>query len=361
MSEKSEKTVSFYSVIDQSTENIAVKIQQYCAGLEAQGYLTHIVLIRERGFLKRVRALGKIKVDESDVLLIRNSIYTPFVFINLLIARFRGQKIVIEMPTPLRIMVSEIIESERTLPAKYSLILFLYLCFPLALWPSHRVLHYSIESWYFLLGVRKKYRFITNGIDTGCIKLREREVESNPNSIVFIAVAMFQPSHGYERIIWSIHQYINDYTIKERRKVKLILVGEGALQREWKVLVEKLSLKDYVEFTGIKTGIELDALFEQADIAVGKLAPYKINLQIASELKLRGYCARGIPFIKSCKDPDFPDELEFVYNVENSSKLIDIQDLLKWYDNLNQSKLTERIRRYAEEHLDYKKKELLYL
>lgn len=361
MSKKSKNTVSFYSVIDHNTENIAVKIQQYCLGLQVQGYNTRSVLIRENGFIKRVRALWKIKDDDADILLIRNSIYTPFMLISLLIARAKGQKIVTEMPTPLCIMVSEILESERKMLTKISMILFLYLSFPIALWPSHRVLHYSNESRYFLLGLRKKYRFVTNGIDTGSITMRTGGKEPDPKTFVFIAVAMFQPSHGYERMIRSIHHYIQDQSNDDAPQIKLILVGDGEMRKEWEELVVKLSLMEHVEFTGVKTGKELDDLFEQADVAVGKLAPYKINLQIASELKLRGYCARGIPFIKSYDDPDFPEELDFVYSVENSSALIDINEILQWYKKLDHQHLTEQIRSYAEEHLDYKKKELLYL
>ncbi len=49
------------------------------------------------------------------------------------------------------------------------------------------------------------------------------------------------------------------------------------------------------------------------------------------------------------------------YSVENSDALIDIDKIIKWYKKLDHQQLTERIRQYAEEHLDYKKKELLYL
>ena len=354
-------SVTFFAFIDEGTANIGRKVEDYCEGLRAQGYQAEPALIKVDGFLNRINRGRDIAGSQFDILILRNSIYTPFLFLFLIGARLKGRKLIIEMPTPLRVMVYEVWRSDRGFLPKLLLIIMLYLFFPISLWPAHRILNYSNESFYFSIGLKKKSRLITNGIHTDRIPVRSYSQKGQKAPVTLIGVAMFQPSHGYERMIRSIQNYLEDHSIEDRREVKLILVGDGELRKEWEELVEKLSLTDRVEFTGVKTGKELDEIFEQADIAVGKLAPYKINLQIASELKLRGYCARGIPFIKSYEDPDFPEGLEFVYSVENSSALIDIDKVLQWYDELDHQYLTDRIRHYAETHLDYKKKELLYL
>lgn len=352
--------ISFYAFIDQGTENIGRKVEDYCAGLVAQGYDATPQLITTTGFLNRIKDGGKLSSDDADIVILRNSIYTPFLFFRIIQARYRNKKIIIEMPTPLRVMVFEIWNSERSVMKKALLSLMLVLFFPITLWPAHRILNYSNESFYFSIGLKKKSRLITNGIHTDRIPVRVVKERESDDPIIFIGVAMFQVSHGYERMIRSIHAY-KQSKVSAKKKILFYLVGDGAIRQEWENLVDELGLNNLVIFTGVKTDTELDELFAKADIAVGKLAPYKIKLQVASELKIRGYCARGIPFIKSYDDPDFPDDMEFVFSVENSSTLIDINKILKWFEHLDHQHITDKIRRYAEEHLDYKKKELLYL
>ena len=353
--------ISFYAIIDQGTDNIGRKVEDYCEGLNAQGYDAEPRLIKVAGFMNRIREGGKLSQDSADILIIRNSIYTPFLLIRIIQARFRNKKIIIEMPTPLRVFVFEIWNSERSLWSKILLIKMLVLFFPISLWPAHRILNYSNESFYFSLGLKKKSRLITNGIHTDRIPVRVAKKRNSSDPIIFIGVAMFQASHGYERMIRSIHDYKQSVEPAEQKKILFYLVGDGAFRQEWECLARELDLSDTVIFTGVKTGRELEEIFAKADIAVGKLAPYKIKLQVASELKLRGYCARGVPFIKSYDDPDFPDDLEFVYSVENSDKRIDIEAVIDWFETLDVKQLVVKMRSYAEEHLDYKKKELLYL
>lgn len=353
--------ISFYAIIDEGTENIGRKVEDYCEGLIAQGYDAAPQLITVTGFLSRIREGGALSSGDADIVILRNSIYTPFLFFRIIQARFRNKKIIIEMPTPLRVFVFEIWNSERYFLMKSLLVLMLIILFPITLWPAHRILNYSNESFYFSIGLKKKSRLITNGIHTDRIPVRVVKEKERDDPIIFIGVAMFQASHGYERMIRSIHAYKQSIEPTEQKKILFYLVGDGAMQQEWKNLVNELGLNDSVLFTGVKTGNELEELFAKSDIAVGKLAPYKINLQIASELKLRGYCARGVPFIKSYDDPDFPDDLEFAFSVENSDTLIDIEAVIGWFETLNVEKITETMRKYAETHLDYKKKELLYL
>lgn len=358
---KGKKSVSFYAFIDKGTENIGRKIKDYCEGLIAQGYDATPKLITAKGILNRIKKGRNLKSDSADIVIIRNSIYTPFLFFSIIQARLRDKKVIIEMPTPLRVMIFEVWNSERSFLSKVILSKLLLLFFPISLWPAHRILNYSNESFYFSLGLKRKSRLITNGIHVDRVPMRTLKVRGSSDPIIFVGVAMFQASHGYERMIRSLHAYKKMVEPAKQKRILFNLVGDGSLRQEWENLAEELNLSQIVQFKGVKTGKDLEKIFDNADIAVGKLAPYKINLQIASELKLRGYCTRGVPFIKSYDDPDFPNDLEFVFSVENSDKLINIEEVIHWFEALNIPDVTKRMRDYAEEHLDYKKKELLYL
>jgi len=355
------KKVIFCAFIDKSTQNIARKIEEYCEGLNVQGYCATPYFITAKGFLNRLKKSLNLLFNDADILILRNSVYTPFLLLILLKARFNGKKIVIEMPSPMRVMVHEVWESDRNVFYKLTLITLFYLLFPYSLWPAHRILNYSDESDYFLFGIKQKNQLTTNGIHTGPIPVKEFRKNHSTAPFTFIGVAMFQPSHGYDRMIRSIHAYKKTTDLENQREILFYLVGDGSPREEWELLVKELSLTDSVIFTGVKTGNDLNSLFSQINVAIGKLAPYKIHLDLASELKLRGYCARGVPFIKSYNDPDFPDELDFVYQVKNSDTLIDIQKIIEWFDSLDHENLSNRMRQYAEENLDYRNKELLYL
>jgi glycosyltransferase involved in cell wall biosynthesis len=68
---------------------------------------------------------------------------------------------------------------------------------------------------------------------------------------------MFQPSHGYERMIRSIHKYKQSVESDRQKEIVFYLVGDGALRGEWESLVDELALNDTVILTGVKTGSEL--------------------------------------------------------------------------------------------------------
>lgn len=341
--------------------NIEQKVRDYCQGLSEQRYRAVPKIIRSESFTERIIRGFLLWRDDSDILIIRNSIYTPFLLVSLILLRLRNKKIIIEVPTPIRVMVSEVQNSNRSLIHKTVLLIIIYLIFPYSLWPANRILNYSTESRYFSFGLKKRSRLSTNGIDVENVPIVEPKKEIKTEPFVMVAVAMFQSSHGYDRMIRAIHSYLRKPDYDQKKAVKFYIVGDGQLRKEWEELTNELGIKKEIIFTGVQKGEKLNEIFSSAHIAVGSLTPYRNRMSIASELKLREYCARGIPFIKSTEDPDFPNELDFLFHVENSSKKINLEDIISWYEGLNQPGLNSRIRAYAKMKLDYSKKELLFL
>lgn len=74
---------------------------------------------------------------------------------------------------------------------------------------------------------------------------------------------------------------------------------------------------------------------------------------MGSTLKVREYCARGIPFIIGYKDISLNKGLKFYYEVSNDETLLELNKILEWYKNLNVE--SREIRKFAIENLSWDK------
>ena len=67
-------------------------------------------------------------------------------------------------------------------------------------------------------------------------------------------------------------------------------------------------------------------------------------------MKNREYCAKGIPFIIGYEDKSFKN-CKFLYRVSNDNSLVNIADILEWYNNLKMT--SEEIREFAIQNLSW--------
>ncbi|MGL5426402.1 MAG: glycosyltransferase, partial [Cetobacterium sp.] len=82
------------------------------------------------------------------------------------------------------------------------------------------------------------------------------------------------------------------------------------------------------------------------DIAVGCLGNHRKGIYTIQALKNKEYMAKGLPMIFSEDDPGLREK-EFVYKATHDEELINIENLIKWYEKLNIT--PEEIRKHAEE------------
>ena len=149
-------------------------------------------------------------------------------------------------------------------------------------------------------------------------------------------------------MISSIAEY---YKKPHKKKVIFHIVGNGDQTVEkLKEIVHKNNLEKYVIFYGYKSGKELDEIYNKADIAVGCLGIFRKKIYKSSTLKVREYCAKGLPFIMGEEDL-YIKEKPFIYKVENDESIFDIEKIIEWYDNLKIS--PEEIREYAKNNLTW--------
>ncbi|WP_373106439.1 glycosyltransferase [Fusobacterium mortiferum] len=187
---------------------------------------------------------------------------------------------------------------------------------------------------------------LSNGIDVNKISLINKEQKKE---ISFLMVAGLAFWHGVDRFLYSLLQYRKN---GGKEKIKFHIVGEGTETSKLKKIVEdNIELQDIVIFYGFKSGEELDEIYNYSDIAVSSLGFSRDGTEKGSTLKVREYCAKGLPFILGYKDTSFIGNEKFIYNVPNDESLIDISKVIKWYKSLEYTH--KEIRKYAEENLSW--------
>jgi glycosyltransferase involved in cell wall biosynthesis len=187
---------------------------------------------------------------------------------------------------------------------------------------------------------------INNGIDLAEIKIKQNR--SQDLGINLIAVASMLFWHGYDRLI----EGLKNYNKKNNQTIHLHLVGNSNNEesKNYKYLVEKYKLDNYVTFHGYKDGTELDELYNISDIAIGCLGVHRKGIKHIKSLKNSEYCARGIPFVYSENDDSFDDK-PFVFKIPANDEPIELEEIINFFKSNNF--IPEEIREYALKKLSW--------
>lgn len=172
--------------------------------------------------------------------------------------------------------------------------------------------------------------------------------------IRLLAVAIFQKSHGYERIIRGLSHY---YRKGGERKIELHMVGAGSELPFYKEEVKKYHLEEVVFFYGKKSGAELQKIYNNADIGLSCFGLYKRGISRSSVLKVREYLAEGLPVVTGCYE-DILDSgiIPYLLSFPNDNSVIDVKRIVEFYDSIyagkNRSEIHEKIRDFAKKRVD---------
>lgn len=186
---------------------------------------------------------------------------------------------------------------------------------------------------------------IENFADVEALPLKKNSEEKGEFHI--LALAQMTPSHGFDRIIQGLYAY---YQRNQNVSVILHLVGDGTILNQWQELTNRLSLERHVIFHGAMHGTELDQLFNKCNIGAASLAIFRKGCSKASELKIREYTSRGLPFFYSAEEPQIKDQ-KFCLKVPHNETPIDIKSIIDFYDSINWEKEKYIMRNFAELNL----------
>jgi glycosyltransferase involved in cell wall biosynthesis len=209
---------------------------------------------------------------------------------------------------------------------------------------TDEITHYQLCKYH---DPQKPHFTIGNGFDINSVILR---LLPNYNGICLhlLCVANVSRWHGIDRLIEGLAAYNGPL------KIILHIAGEGYELPHLKQMVTERKLIEQVIFHGFKSGNKLDSLFNICHIAIGSLGLHRIGLNESSTLKAREYCARGIPYIIACGDPDFPDDFPYILRVPPDESPIDIESVVHFAQKVcADSDHPKKMRKYAEENLDW--------
>lgn len=168
--------------------------------------------------------------------------------------------------------------------------------------------------------------------------------------INLVCVASFYPWHGADRVIcgMALEPDVAD--------VHLHLVGDGGEIPALRRLAQDLGVGDRVHFHGLVAPDALHPFYEQAHLAIGVLAPQRKGLTELCALKHREYALRGLPFVLSGTDIDFPASLPWVRQLPADDSPVSPRQLRAFALGWTNERRRQQIRAWGEQHLSWQAK-----
>ena len=287
--------------------------------------------------------LTKVRVEEYDLAYIRYPLTTPFflMFLSRLRARRPDLKVVLEIAAyPYRQEITDL-RRQWLLGSDVALARFL---------PRYVNLVVTFFGQEEIFGIRCLNT--TNGVDVSTQPRRTAQAGSSDGTVRLLGVANLAPWHAYDRVVRGIAAHG-----ATPPRFEFHVVGDGPSAPALRALSEELGVTDRVRFHGVRTGEELDTLYERADLALGSLGMHRLGHGTASSLKTREYCARGIPFVMGGPDEDFPPALPFVHRVTSDESPLDLASIARFHEGLREmADIPGRMRDYAEQRLTWRAK-----
>lgn len=209
---------------------------------------------------------------------------------------------------------------------------------------THEVLSYQMK-------VRGKLPAIVlgNGIDVERYPVRKILVERYPLRLLF--VGSIQRWHGLDRLLKGM-------AMSDKTGVMLEIVGEGDELPRLKKLTAEFGLEGRVVFHNfLPPGRKLDELFNRAHVGIGALGIHRCGFNETASIKLREYCARGIPFVDASNDVDIGEGFEFRLKIEANESPVDIDRIWEFANRMMSiSEHPLMMREYAKRNLDWRVK-----
>lgn len=340
-------------ISDVSNQGVSKKMQGHLYGLLQNGYEVDVIYLNDKGlyfnnqllrlmpksrlaknFFKAVTfyrsIIANTTPEDYDLVLIRHHLILPG-FIDTL-RHFDKVKMVVDLPTypydrefrGVRGQILLRIDGRNRVKLKE------YVDF---------ILHYGLEKELFGIPCLN----VSNGILPQAVNLEKKETKLG--GIQLLAVGKWAYWHGLDRVIDGL---------SGNEAVVLNVVGEGPAMKD---LRQRSAGKQNIVFHGSLKGRDLDSLYDKADLGIGTLGIHRKGVKIDSSLKHRAYCLRGLPFILSTRDLDFPEDLGFVKYFDANDKPISSEEMVNFYFSFTELAETRaRMLEYGRANLDWSKK-----
>ncbi len=192
----------------------------------------------------------------------------------------------------------------------------------------------------------------TNGIDCGA--LPPVPWPKTSSEIVLIGVAGTLWWQAYDRVLAGMARWRQKkdprYTFRF-----LMIGGDEKEMPEFRARVKALGLEDCVEMPGFKTGRDLLAYYNRADVGVSTLGCFRRGLTRCSSLKAREYAALGLPFLYAYHDDALPGDAAWALRLPNDDTAVDMERVAAFVERCRRDPRTVLDERaYAQEVYDWR-------
>jgi glycosyltransferase involved in cell wall biosynthesis len=320
------KTIGYYAVVNKAkAKGVVNKINDIVATCNGMKYPAKAYISAET-FSGIFMFFKSLLLSKHKIIFIRyTTVLAPLVFFICLLLRLKGKKIIIDVPTPRRVALQEVLGANKSLLYKVVNFFVLIISSSWVFMPANLVIQYADESCWFSFGLNSKTLKMGNGIVIRPEAPLQNAAWPN-NELVLIGAAQLAYWHGFDRVLRAMHELKNE---EIGYQIRFIIAGDGGELQSLKELVTQLNLQDSVEFRGVLTGAELDNAFAEAHVGIASLGLYRKNLTEASDLKTREYLSRGFMVIAAGNDIDFPEENAFRIQVTNDNSIEDLKQVLR--------------------------------
>lgn len=334
-----------------NSSGILSKVTTTVETIRCQGRACRLDITSSGGIGSVFGFVRSVSRAEEDVLLIRSDHFSMLLIAPiLLLKRLMGKIVILDVANPVRVAYNETWSRKEPLPKRLFMMAILFLSYPLAFFPAHRIQEYGVEGKLASFGVRSKIILVGNAVNTKTIPVRRRVPHYDGRSLVFGMAGHIAYFHGVDRFLRSMAQY---RYIGDTGDIRLKVIGGGFEIGALKTLANDLGLSDSVEFLDPVPVAELEGFFETIHIGLCSLSQCRKGIFLNSDLKSRDMAARGLPFVLAITDPDLsPAQLAAVYTIPNDESLIDLQAIRMWFATIDDAK-TGELRKFAERKLDF--------
>lgn len=191
---------------------------------------------------------------------------------------------------------------------------------------------------------------IPNGINPRPISTSTSRTYSGGQLNIAFLCSRFSEWQGLDRLLTGLLNYNST-----QGTIHIHLIGRTSPEQE--DFIKKNQLHNLVTLHSTLRGSQLNSILNVCNMAIGPLAIHRKGLTEASPLKCREYTARGLPFVSSFVDPDFPDDCPWILKVSADDSAIDIPTLFTFAKRMNTiNPVSKQMRDWAENKLCWKKK-----
>ncbi len=190
-----------------------------------------------------------------------------------------------------------------------------------------------------------------NGIDISNYTIHDVPSLDEPDGTVnMLMIANMQSWHRSERILHALKDYTGTH------KLHLIVASpESDEYRAMQKLANELGVAEMIDFNGFLPISKINEIAEYCHIAVGQLSGSEYGVMETHAIKHKDYCGLGLPMFSTCTDTSFPDDYPYYYFIKETDAPIDLDAIIKWYENIR-----ETYPGYRKEMYDHAKKTLQY-